>query len=774
MNKNILIWIIVLIALSSFASAQVSFYGDIDNLYKFDNCALTDTAGTYNLTTKAGSPTATTDPFGNANAACKSNAGHYFQTATFMGNAEESLTGWIKQTTTTGSGSFGKSHSPAAWATFGWQEQNGDISAKVGGGSGGSFNTNLTINNQWQCITINMYASSFDIYVNGSQVSKGTFSGARDLDNQPLSLGGTAYATAPDITMVNMIFMDRALTPSEIIEFCDAGELWDVVNPLKVNITSPANNTITSTATQTFVYNASATTGSLDNCSLFYDGSKVLTNSTGTINTTNNFTYTIDPGTKEWYINCSLIDGNVTISDIYNITYSLNTSETYDPIAFNTLPTTLSATIYFPTVDASLFSGTNTVLLDFNGTNYTVSLASSTANSLTYSKEFTLDLNPVERHINHTWYFNISSLSNDYLNTSPKEQTFTDQSANITFNFYDEINNSLLTGTSITLDFIGSTYSYNYTTATGQKNVSLFFPLTYIARYTASGYSDRFHYFTLSNDTTQTIDLYLLKDANATEVIATVYNEIGIKLEGVRIKVLKYDVLTNTFKQVESSDTNFEGETVLHLVLNEEYYKFILEYPTGTTRDITTPTYIFNSAVTFQIDTGLDIGGDFYLFDDVSANVTYNPNTFNFRLNYYDHSGLSSQMCLEITKNGAYYNRSCLSAISGTILLPITNTSGTYKGSVYLVYDGDDIFLTSATIRIGEKLQDQSLGLYLMVFVTILFIFIGFWNLSISLFIAPLPLLIGSFLQITGISFGVMLSIQVLFIILAFVVSRRS
>jgi len=122
MNKNILIWIIVLIALSSFASAQVSFYGDIDNLYKFDNCALTDTAGTYNLTTKAGSPTATTDPFGNANAACKSNAGHYFQTATFMGNAEESLTGWIKQTTTTGSGSFGKSHSPAAWATFGWQE----------------------------------------------------------------------------------------------------------------------------------------------------------------------------------------------------------------------------------------------------------------------------------------------------------------------------------------------------------------------------------------------------------------------------------------------------------------------------------------------------------------------------------------------------------------------------------------------------------------------------------------------------------------------------
>jgi hypothetical protein len=271
------------------------------------------------------------------------------------------------------------------------------------------------------------------------------------------------------------------------------------------------------------------------------------------------------------------------------------------------------------------------------------------------------------------------------------------------------------------------------------------------------------------------LTLYLINDS--TEVTATVYNEVGDLLPQAVIKVLKYDTATNSYILRETQVTNFEGQSKLNLQLNSEFYKFLIEYPQGTPRLTTVPTYVYSNSLSFTINIADQIAESFYEVSGVKAEVSYNPSTKNFKFDFNDASGIGSEFCLKIYKKSqlstTQINSSCLTTSTGSILLGISNVSATYIAKGFMTYEGDETLLDSETIIIASENPDTDMGLFIVAILTMIFGFLAVWELSIAFLLAPLPLLIGSLFGFIAIPMGISISVYVVFVILAMVVSRR-
>jgi len=347
----------------------------------------------------------------------------------------------------------------------------------------------------------------------------------------------------------------------------------------------------------------------------------------------------------------------------------------------------------------------------------------------------------------------------------------------IMFYFRDEETNNLINNVSIEL--ISDPFSNNYSTTNGTLYVDLLSPATYAMRYISDGYFERFYYFTLENRTFTNLTLYLLSNSTGSEVRATVYDENNFEVEDVYIKVLRYDITTNSYKLVEIARTNFEGQTNLHLVLNDEFYQFMIEFPFGTLNKITSPTYIYETTLTFQIVAQSEVGERFYKAQDLTYELSFNNATNNFRLSYTDSDNLISKVCLKILKvsatKRALYNQSCLTSPSGTILLGVTNTSGTtYNAQAYAYFSNPAYYLTGLTHTFETVAIAGLYGIFLIMILTIIFaVGIGWWSKSLALILTPLPLMLGSILNIIDISIGMCISIEIICVIVAYWISRR-
>lgn len=347
----------------------------------------------------------------------------------------------------------------------------------------------------------------------------------------------------------------------------------------------------------------------------------------------------------------------------------------------------------------------------------------------------------------------------------------------VNLTFRDEETGALVYN--VTLEFISDVYAANFTTNPNATfYIDLLSPEIYTLRYSKAGYAERLYTFNLQNRTYTELTLYLLNASSATNVTATVYDEINNKLEGVYIKVLKYDLPTNTYLLQEIASTNFEGKTILHLVLNSEFYKFILEYPLGTVREETAASYIYSSTLAFQITLAETVATEFEQWKDVSHSLVFNTATNNFRLTYSDANNVASQACLEvfkITTSGiTAYNSSCSSGAAGTILVgvaPINYT--TYLAKSYIYFGSEEQFLGDLTYSFEEPAIAGKYGIFLIIILTTIFIFVGYWDRRIALILAPLPLFFGSILNVIDINIGYAIALLVLCVIIAIVISLK-
>jgi len=119
-------------------------------------------------------------------------------------------------------------------------------------------------------------------------------------------------------------------------------------------------------------------------------------------------------------------------------------------------------------------------------------------------------------------------------------------------------------------------------------------------RYEAINYKYKNLYFSLVDGTYHELTLYM--PMNTTQnVTINVIDTLNNVIEGATVKVLKYFVTTNSYSQISSQETNFEGKIVESLEIGSEFYQFIIEYD-GDTVLTSEPSYIYTTAITLYVD----------------------------------------------------------------------------------------------------------------------------------------------------------------------------
>lgn len=341
---------------------------------------------------------------------------------------------------------------------------------------------------------------------------------------------------------------------------------------------------------------------------------------------------------------------------------------------------------------------------------------------------------------------------------------------------YDELTGLKINN--VTLDLISDIFSNNYSTTVGNFFLELLSPTNYIARYQSQGYSERFHYFTLTNRTYNEFSLYLIPNTTSDIVTATVVDELNNPTEDVYIKVLKFNTNTNSYELKETSKTNFEGKAYLNLELNTEFYKFMLEYPLGTLKTTTSPSYITSTTINFRIYKGTKVLENFFKSGKISSSITFNNETNYFRFDFTDSSSTISQGCLYVydlsSISDTLINSTCISSASGSILIGVQNISGkTYEAKAYVYYGSEEVYIDALQKTFKSTAIGGKSGALFVFILTLLFICMGFYSRTIALILAPIPTLLASFLGIMPVERGIALLMVAITWSLAFIISRR-
>lgn len=631
--------------------------------------------------------------------------------------------------------------------------------------------------------------------------------------------GGTYFSGMVDA----FVIYKTTLTPSEIGNLTASQYPYDNGYSVSNNVTITVNDFYTNSNLANFSaiaynssgyqYNGSTTTGTLDN----WSGVSFLQNSTQVwtinISSTENggyFNRTLTSQNVSTNLNISLAQSVInfittrrisdeTISGVnYTTTYLTNTTHymragTYNVTASKSGEFNVTQSITVTPYQSSTVTIENmtnsylnlTVINIVNGSailNYTAQLNISAYN---YSENIsTTNGSIVFGAINGTWDILIDAPGFAYFSNSTTLVSgvnnvtlyiYTSESVNVTFR--DEITNAVINTTTIYLEMISSVASYNYSTTNGYKYFDLVTPTAYTLRYSASGYTERFGYLEISERSSQNITLYLLPANTTTNITLTVINENAQNVEGALVRILKYDIVSNTYVERESQFTDYAGQIRFGAELSSEFYQFLVEYPIGTVALTTSPAYLISSTLTLQINTRqTETSIDKYL--GVTSTLEFNTGTNNYRSTFSNSQNLLDNVCMYVYRTDAnitLYNSSCstLNVQSSTILVGIANTSGrVYRADLYYNFSGELYYVRSKIVSFDQGQDWGVWGLVIVALLTMILAFMFKESLPLAIVVSTLPMVAGSLTGIILIPVWVSLGILVIAIILAIIISR--
>jgi len=508
-------------------------------------------------------------------------------------------------------------------------------------------------------------------------------------------------------------------------------------------------------------YNSSYTIGSIADITAYTD-----------TNVTLNATYfqrLLDRGGEEWNNGKGIIlyhpAGN-------NQRVPLHTSET---ATLTNKPTLYINYTEYTNMTIEVYNNrTNTSINDFNATIgstvYTTNSGLITTGILSNDPvTYEITLNSLNYH---TKKLNWTPTSGN-LNTSMVPAN------DLNFVFYDEETNKLLENTTVDIDIFNSMSSYN---ASG--NVSIYVVYldygVYTLRYSAPGYYERFYYLNFETNDEFSINLYLINSSVGTEVSVTMYDQNNQLLPDAYIAAMRFFPESNAYYTVEWAKTNFQGETNLHLQLNTEFYKFILYYPFGEIRQITSETYIYDNSLIFQLQTGQPVLVDYEHSMDITHSLVWLNDSNAFRLTFMDANNVISQACLEIYQTTAKgnvlrLNQTCVASTSGIITTGVPPINGTtYTATAYATISGTDWFLDSLAYTFIPEDYNPShlLGLFLTFILTITLVWVFRFSVEIAVMMIPIPLILMSATNMILLPISVGIGLEVAAMILAFILNR--
>lgn len=350
----------------------------------------------------------------------------------------------------------------------------------------------------------------------------------------------------------------------------------------------------------------------------------------------------------------------------------------------------------------------------------------------------------------------------------------------ITFNFLDETTGSLIL-VNVSADLTSSTSSTNISTTNGTYYIDLLTPETYTISYRGDGYQPRTYIYTLSNQSTTTLNLYLLSNSTGSVVKVTVLDQDLTVLPSAYVIVQKKNLTGTNYYTVDMCETDINGECLIVLDISTTTYKsstvysFIIQYAgdvVGRSGD-TQP-----SSNTLQLIANLQSNylQTFFAIPQIQYGLSTTPSTGTFTYTLSDTNGNVQQGCLYISgRSGSQWtsiNSSCTASSSFTIILSGNNTLyDELNGKASIFIDDNEYLMSTASIS-KQNTQYTDLGEIMFIISIVLFgvITLRFISLSGSLTLIVIGgvTFILSRIGLIGLTTAVVMSLIVfLFIIIA-------
>lgn len=469
---------------------------------------------------------------------------------------------------------------------------------------------------------------------------------------------------------------------------------------------------------------------------------------------------TYNASTIEGTLETFAINFTWTIADISNITAQI----TYFGDTYNATETSIHA----------------------NYSRFTRNLVVSPATAIKTSKSF---------YWNFT-YYNISSGNWSSVATSNyTQQVFqvyiyncSTGNTSLTFILKDEDTNATINGDfNSVFDVSYTNVTRNYTIShTNKSNITICIS-PYFATYTtdaiigydAPTYSPRNYYLdnTIITNTTNTIYIYLAQ--NAENISVTLYDQNGNPLEDYFIKAYRWDYSCNCYSLVEMTLTNFDGEGLLHLILNNPFYKFTIERNANIYKE-TTRTKIYDTSIVFYISLEESISQTFKSTMSINYNFSFNTASNYFDFTYSDSQNRVTRGCLKVyTITGlaeTFYNQSCTNAAGASLFVNVNNnTDTTYKAVASVRVNNEKYVLetlyrsfTAALITFGAY------GLLLTLIIELILFFTAYWSPPVASILVPTGLVFTRLAGLHSMSWSILITLMALGAIIAYIISDKS
>lgn len=362
----------------------------------------------------------------------------------------------------------------------------------------------------------------------------------------------------------------------------------------------------------------------------------------------------------------------------------------------------------------------------------------------------------VEADTNYTFYWEVTLSDSTQINLSSKNQTIYNMAIDNCSSYTNEILNFSLVDeeTQVSLpnakietainfyDASRSEIVSNYSMLFGKVNPlriclsrnitnSSSYSMDVIARYENSDHANEYYNIvnqTVDADTNSTkITLYDLNLSDSTEFQLTFTGSDFLPMEGALIYVDRQYISENTFKTVELPKTDYNGQTVLHLVRNDVIYNirvvkdgvvlgnfesltaFCDDYTIG---DCNIELNAFDSVeAIFNYDTSLGI---------IFTAPTYNATSDKVSFNFVTDDGSTKTVQLVVTRNDIFGNRSvCNSSMTssgGTLTCDIDPNldDSVLKTEIYV----DEVLAVSSNVKLDST--GYGVGGYLLFVVMII------------------------------------------------------
>lgn len=556
---------------------------------------------------------------------------------------------------------------------FGWVSNNVE-----------QFNTSISVlNNSWNRVVFSREgtgANQMRIFVNNNNIRNVTYTEDLSLTTGSFRIGGPNGGNGVYLDDLR-IYNGYAWNATDVNTDFNGGQGQEL-NPIS-NITTtliaPPNNYITINSSINFSASIFSQSATNQNITLFvWHSNGTLFNSTTNsiigVNTTNTTSFVINNfnviGNYLWNVYSCGTNATATLCAIASSNRSFIFGSSTNTNSFN-LSTYETAFESF-TTNMTIGSGVlSSVYLYYNNTVYLGTSTSIGGNDYLFSRSIDI---PLGAAINN-WFWSLRFSNGVNINTSSNTQTV--GAINLSacggapqnvpyFNFtmkeegtFNLLNASLESIWSYWLGSGSVNRSMLFSNITdGKSNYGFCFSpqnrtvyITGINNYYKSGYDLRTFYFSNTSKTNSSgnIDLFLLSTATSDVVTFTVVDDFLNPLPNAEIRILRWDLVSDTFYLVNTLITDSSGQASSNLRLNDAFYVYMVSYQ-GTLYLTTAAAPQIATTRTFQIF--LNNQSNVYtVFRNIQKSLVFDNSTNITTLTYTDPSNSISGMCLIVKKS---------------------------------------------------------------------------------------------------------------------------